>query len=548
LIWNVFLMQGQNYVSSISDYSTFQKLKGKPLSDKFSNIESVKVVFNISNNKLYFFNSSLIRLHFSFVSEYLGYDKGLDQFNQDNYSNTEKERDFLLGNLNHIKGSNKWVFELAASDHMPTSLIETFFTTVQSSTYIGKELKFYLNSREKVDFFNQGKFKIPCVTSDYIFNELNYQQVVSGTSVGILKSYTIKELDRIRPQPNEIIILDGTPDILPNVKAIIVNELQTPLSHLVILGKNRKIPIMAYTKVQKDWKLQNFLHKKVELKVQADTFFVHETSKKIVQKAILKKKKLVVDNSETSLVDLRSIPKKGVNCIGSKAMNLSYLIAISKDLSFKTPEIAYAVPFYYYTKHIQKKEIAPLIEALIQLPNNNRDEIALQLKKIRTAIKNEPVDSKLLQLLHLELGRQNDYKKFRFRSSTNAEDIEGFNGAGLYESETGIINDTIHSFEKAIQKVWASVWNESSYWERELFGIDQQSIAMGIVVHRSFPEEIANGVIITQNLYRENFSGITINIQKGDNPVVKPQKGAICEQFTVYDFNLFDTNESFDVD
>ncbi|MBL7885695.1 MAG: pyruvate, phosphate dikinase [Flavobacterium sp.] len=540
--------QGQRYVSSISNYETYQNLKGKPLSDKFSNIESVKVIYSIQNDKLYFFNSSLIRLHFEFVSGYLGYDKGLEEFNNDNYSDTEKGREFLLGNLNHIKGTNKWVFELAASDHMPIGLIEKFFTLIQSSTYIGKELKFYLNNREKVDFFQQNKFKIPCVTSEYIFNELRYQDVVSGSTVGILKNYTLKELDSIEPQPDEIIILNGTPEILPNVKGIIVNELQTPLSHLVILGKNRKIPIMAYTQVEKDWKLKNLLHKKVELKIQVDTFYVKETTKKITPKSILKKKKLIVDNTETALVDLNTIPKKGVNCIGAKAMNLAYLKAISKEIPFKTPENACAIPFYYYSKHVQKKAIFDLIQELLKSPNNKRDWITLQLKKIRTAIKNEPIDSKLIQLLNDRLGKQTQFKNFRFRSSTNAEDIEGFNGAGLYESKTGVLNDSIKTFEKAIKQVWASVWNESSYWERELFGIDQQSIAMGVLVHRSFPDEVANGVIITKNLYRENFTGITINIQKGDNSVVKPKKGDVCEQFTVYDFNLFDTEDDFDVD
>jgi phosphoenolpyruvate synthase/pyruvate phosphate dikinase len=151
--------------------------------------------------------------------------------------------------------------------------------------------------------------------------------------------------------------------------------------------------------------------------------------------------------------------------------------------------------------------------------------------------------------LNEELGNQNIYKSFRFRSSTNAEDIEGFNGAGLYESKTGIYGDSIKSFEKAIKQVWSSVWNESSYWERELFGIDQRDIAMGVLVHRAFPDELANGVVITKNLFRDNFSGITVNIQKDENSVVKPNKDEICEQFSIYDLNLFESaNPNFDVD
>jgi pyruvate,water dikinase len=546
------MAKGQTYLHSLPNYKAYQAFKGKPLSDKFSNIESVKVIYDIQNKKIYFFNSTLVRLHFEFVTNYLGYDKGLDQFNTDNYSNKAEGREYLLGNLNHIKGLDKWIFELAASDHMPIPMIEKFFNQIKEKTFIGNKLKFYLNNREKVDLYDQKKFKIPCVTSEYIFNELKYQQVVNGSNVGILKQYKLKDLETTRPKPNEIIILDGTPDLLPNVKGIIVNELQTPLSHLVILGKNRKIPIMAYTKAGTDQRLKKLIGKKVELKVSVDTFYIKESTKKItIRKTIAKKKNLAADNSITGLVDLSKIPKKGINYIGAKAQNMAYLIQISKTCFFQTPENAYAIPFSYYTKHIQKKKVAQLVTELLNYPHKDSIQwINNQLKKIRGAIKKESIDAGLIAKLNQKLGAQQEFKNFRFRSSTNAEDIDGFNGAGLYDSKTGILNDSIKSFEKAIKQVWASTWNESAYWERELFGINQQNVAMGVLVHRSFPKEVANGVIISRNVFRDNFPGITVNVQKGENSVVKPNKGEICEQFVVFNFNLYTASSSkdFDVD
>ncbi|MEC4005343.1 PEP/pyruvate-binding domain-containing protein [Flavobacterium sp. SUN052] len=539
----------QNYTNTLLNYQQYNAFKGKPLSDKFSNIESVKVIYDLKEHKLYFFNSLKIRLHYDFVTQYLNYNRELEIFNLQNYSNTEKDRDFLLGNLNHIKGSDKWIFELAASDHMPVELIEQFYEIVSKATFIGKNLNFYLNNREKIALYENHKFKIPCVTSEYIFNDLKYQEVVEGKTVGILKSYKIKELDSIIPKSNEIIILDGTPDNLPNVKGIIVNELQTPLSHLVILGKNRKIPIMAYTKALEDIKLQQLIGKKVTFRIEVDTFYIAETTQKITTKVITKKKKLVLDVTVKELVDLSKIPKKGVNYIGNKAQNMAYLIAISKDKSFKVPENAYAIPFYFYVNHTQKKSISVLINELFNYPHKDSiNWINKQLKKIRDAIKKEPINQDLIAKLNSKLGIQTEFKNFRFRSSTNAEDIDGFNGAGLYESKTGILGDATKTFEKAIKQVWASVWNESSYWERELFGIDQKNIAMGVLVHRAFPDELANGVIISKNLARDNFPGITVNVQKGENSVVKPEKGVVCEQFSAYDFNLFEPNSNTDID
>ncbi|BDU25482.1 PEP/pyruvate-binding domain-containing protein [Flavobacterium sp. GSB-24] len=541
-------LSAQRFVSSLPNYEAYKAFRGKPLSDKFSNIESVKVMYDLRKQKMYYFNSSLILLHYDFATDYLGYGQDLDVFNNRNYSNTEKDRDFLLGNLNHIKGTEKWIFELAASDHMPIPLIERFFNLVKNSTFIGQNLKFYLNNPEMMEWSRQDKFSIPCVKSDYIFNEIKYQEVVGGSNVGILKKYKIKELETLKPNSDEIIIVDGTPDILPNVRGIIVNELQTPLSHLVLLGKNRKIPIMAYTDIEKDNNINKLLSKKVELKIEVDTFFIKETTKKIPTKSAGKKKKLVIDNSVTELVNLSEIPKKGINYIGSKAQNMAYLIAISKEIPFKVPENTHAIPFYFYTKHIQNPAISPLIAEL--LASSQKDStvwVNKQLKKVRDAIKKEPIDPELISKLNMAF-KDAKLKNFRFRSSTNAEDLDDFNGAGLYDSKTGILGDSIKTFEKAIKQVWASVWNEASYNERELFGIDQQNIAMGVLVHRSFPDELANGVIITKNIFRENFPGITVNVQKGENSVVKPEKGEICEQFVAYHFNDGKDEADFDID
>ena len=306
---------------------------------------------------------------------------------------------------------------------------------------------------------------------------------------------------------------------------------------------------MAYTKIINNLKITSLLNTKVELKISIDTFTIAATNKKINQTKIKKYRKLLFNSSVKTLVDLNKINKNGVDFIGSKAQNLSYLIAISKKNNFKTPENALAIPFYFYLNHIQQKSISILLSQLVEPRKKDSVKwINLQLKKIRAAIYEAPIDQKLLTELNTKLATTTEFKNFRFRSSTNAEDIDGFNGAGLYESKTGILNDAKKSFEKAIKKVWASVWNESSYWERDYFNIDQKSIAMGVLVHRAFIDELANGVVISKNLTRGDFPGITVNVQIGENSVVKPEKNMICEQFTVYDFNQNTSTKPLEID
>ena len=128
--------------------------------------------------------------------------------------------------------------------------------------------------------------------------------------------------------------------------------------------------------------------------------------------------------------------------------------------------------------------------------------------------------------------------RLRFRSSTNAEDIEGFNGAGLYSSFTGLLNDEYKSFEKAIKKVWASLWEFRAFEEREYFKINQKTVGMGILVHRSFNDEDGNGVAITKNLYNANNSAITINVQANEYKVVDQENGYLPDQIIFYPYGI----------
>jgi len=77
--------------------------------------------------------------------------------------------------------------------------------------------------------------------------------------------------------------------------------------------------------------------------------------------------------------------------------------------------------------------------------------------------------------------------------------------------------------------------------EREFFGIEQASVGMGILCHRNFDNELANGVVITKNLYRPDYRGFVINAQYGETSVVIPPDSVLCEQVICYS----DKNDSF---
>src|SRR5262249_47553000 len=108
-------------------------------------------------------------------------------------------------------------------------------------------------------------------------------------------------------------------------------------------------------------------------------------------------------------------------------------------------------------------------------------------------------------------------RNIRFRSSTNVEDSEQFTGAGLYDSYSGCLEDDLDNANvgpshcdpteknergvfRAIQKAYASFYNDNAYIERLRHRIDESTVGMALLVHHSAPDdtELANGVATIQ--------------------------------------------------
>jgi hypothetical protein len=53
---------------------------------------------------------------------------------------------------------------------------------------------------------------------------------------------------------------------------------------------------------------------------------------------------------------------------------------------------------------------------------------------------------------------------------------------------------------------------------------------MGVLIHRGFPDEEANGVAITRNVVAPTSHGFYINAQVGEISVVQPETGDLPEQ------------------
>ncbi|MEM0996176.1 MAG: PEP/pyruvate-binding domain-containing protein [Bacteroidota bacterium] len=540
-------MQRPFYLSSLKSVADYTVLKGSPVVEKYGQVESVKVLWELKKDKLYFISSYHYKWHYRFARQRLGYWQNRTVFNERNYGE-RKDREYVLANLNHYLANDLWTVEFSSADQIPLATIHTFMPRLQAAFIPGKVLHLFLNTHRLVEAFSEPTPPVsyPVVRADDIYGGQLYQPLNLRGNYGYLRKIKVEDLKKSVPGRHDIVVLDGPALDIPAVAGLMSPDFQTPLSHLNILCKNRGTPFLAHRNIWRDPRVNALAGKLVYFEVLADTFRLREADlgeAQPVWQANVPREPVALPRNLKSreLWPMNRLSARSVNLVGGKAANFAVLHRLARRSGgkWKVPEGAFAIPFVYYVEHLRSSGADTLIQHLLNDPaaRNDPQQLAMQLKTIRKRIKKSPVDPDLLVAVAERVRAESPTLRMRFRSSTNAEDIDGFNGAGLYSSKTGIVGDATKPIDQAIRKVWASVWNYRAFQEREYFNLRQEDVAMGILVHRSFPDEHANGVAITKNLYRPGYFGVVINVQRGETSVVSPPPGVTCDQLICYSEN-----------
>ncbi len=528
------------YLNSLKCYKQFNFLEGPPLSSKYGQVQCVKIIYSLQDKQVYYTNSKMYRFHYDFCTAQLGYSQSLEYFNYDQYGETDK-REFLLANLNYYTSSNKYIFEFFADDKIPTERVLQFYEKLKSTSYFGDKLCLMINSEEMMNKVADLKGKVPLIYPEDVYKFQKYQALNKEETYGYVHKINNYNVEKKTIGEHDILIVKNVPQDIPLIAGILTDQFQTPLSHINVLSHNRKTPNASSKGVWNNTIIDSLEGKLVHYVVKEDNYILKPALLKDAQKFwTIKSKgaapiKLKLNTTVTGLVNMKDLSKKAVDIVGGKAANMGELSKITVgNKPLPVPEAAFAIPFYYYVAHIKKRNITDSINQILNSDSikNNYTLLDAKLKEIRKMIKETPIDTSLIRMVEARI-RKTKYKAFRFRSSTNSEDIENFNGAGLYDSKTGIIDDTTKTIEKAIKQVWASIWNTRAFQEREYFKIDHQTVAMGILVHKAFGKESANGVAVTSHIYRDDYPAYTINVQKGEVSVVFPPDSINCDQMII---------------
>ena len=195
-------------------------------------------------------------------------------------------------------------------------------------------------------------------------------------------------------------------------------------------------------------------------------------------------------------------------------------LAILRTLGFPDGTVpnGFAVPFYFYDEFMKHNGFYGDIEEMLEDSDfqSDYDTQEKELKKLRKKIKKGETPEWIKTALSDMHATYPQGQSLRYRSSTNNEDLPGFNGAGLYDSKTQHTEETEEDgIDKSLKQVYASLWNFRAFSEREFHRIDHLAAMMGVLVHPNYSDELANGVAVSFNPNSGSYHTYYVNTQIG---------------------------------
>ncbi len=401
---------------------------------------------------------------------------------------------------------------------------------------------------------------------------LDYEPYTLATGYGRVRLLTLEEFNDANDSGTftfqDVLVVDLAPrDIEGIVGGVITAEPQGNLSHVAVRTARRGTP-NAFVKDARDV-FAPLEGKLVRLQVFDTEFFVDEVELEEAQEFWDSNRprfeppptfdELYSALDSLAEIDLDSDP---VSRFGGKASNFSRLQRLLTGTYQQYQERGFAIPMHHYLRFMNENTLTleggrtltfqQHLDEILAAPEFQSDsQLRFEaLDEFRDRVRGEGVvDPALIAALAVRIEEVfgDTTTMVRFRSSSNVEDRLVFNGAGLYESTSVCAQDTLdpaspdashcdptrtneRTIERALKKVWSSLWTFRAHEERTFFQIPPQLASMGILCSRAFLDESANGVAFTGNPTSVDDKRYVITAQLGEESVVSPEPGVSIER------------------
>jgi hypothetical protein len=384
--------------------------------------------------------------------------------------------------------------------------------------------------------------------------------------------------------PRDILFMEAASDDIGLVSGVVTSFPQSFGSHLNLRLREKRLPNLRWSTWREAASVEALTGVLAHLVVDASGSVTLERAELAEAEAFWARQQppLTVPPADLRVTAHRTLGvlRHGdASAFGVKAANLGEILVALRPPN--RPD-GFAIPFSSYATHMAAPSLTAERDALLADPRVRTDRVwrRARLDALRSSITRAPLPAGTLEAVRAAAlavwGDAADTTYLRFRSSTNAEDLEAFSGAGLYDSKTGclgddldgddagpsrclaasqraeleariaawrseleehpdrawladLIDDAVEDLTEekpaadALRKVWRSLWNLRAFDERDYYGIDHRDVYMGVAVIPTLFGEQAESVALTNLAHAGGDTGqYRIVTQRGEIGVVRP--------------------------
>lgn len=529
------------YAHAITNEKAWSSLAARPQSAVAARTEVVKFILDLEDERrIWFTNTNRYPIHYFFARDHIPRSQAETRdhgaFNRVQYR--DESRRFEMGSIVHYLDSDEWTLELVSGDTLDGERILELYESLRAVLWEGERLRFRPTSALHEANIAQVRARLPTVTADEVFAGIRYQPLTTGVTYGFLR--LVKgALDPATVRADQILVLEHLPDEIPVSAGVISRELQAPLGHIAILCATRGTPNIAVRDAFDRADFSALDGKLVALDVNMQEFSIRAATREQAEKAWKKRRPKrpqvpALDSMERRLVDVSQLKLTHTRFAGAKAAQLGEVMHID---GLATPG-GFVIPLSYYLDHALAAGVPQDLAAQLADPAFAEDTArrARWLESVRNSIEKRGVDPVLIKRVRERIQQIAPGSRWILRSSTNAEDLAGFTGAGLYRSVRIKAGADDAQIAAAIAEVWASVWLQGAFEERAWYRVDHSAVGMAILVQPYVDGAIANGVAITANPFTEQRPGYFINAQTLAGSVTGAGGNEVPEQHLIYTY------------